>query len=77
MGRGGKKPNKSEKFEGSVCTPVDELKRRETFIKPSRACECAPARGGDAERKSSPEAGCVIKREWIAWGKIGMSVGGY
>lgn len=56
---------------------MDELKRRETFIKPSRACECAPARGGDAERKSSPEAGCVIKREWIAWGKIGMSVGGY
>lgn len=26
MGRGGKKPNKSEKFEGSVCAPVDELK---------------------------------------------------
>lgn len=55
---------------------MDKLKRREIFLKP-RACECVPVRGGDSERKSSPEAGCVIKREWIAWGKIGISVGGY
>lgn len=56
---------------------MDKLKRREIFIKLFPSCECALVRGGDAERKSSPEAGCAIKREWIAWGKIGISVGGY
>lgn len=50
--------------------PVDKLKRREMFIKLFLACECVLVRGGDAERKSSPEAGCVIKGNGLPGGRL-------
>lgn len=60
-----------------MCAPVDKFKRREIFIKLFPSGECVPAPGGEAERKGSPGAGRLIKREWMARGKIRISVGGY